>query len=69
MKLTNQIKPPDDDVILPVDHFEYIADLLKELRVMALNLDADVLAHVIEVAMLEALLQCELESSSTASNG
>ena len=44
------------------EQFEYIADMLKELRVMALGLDADGLAHIIEVAMLEALLQSEIGS-------
>ena len=61
-------KPPDKGVPLPVDQFEYIADMLKELRTMALSLEADVLAHVIEVAMLEALLQCEIETGSSLKN-
>ncbi len=63
MTTTDERKIPEFGVPLPAEQFEYIADLLKELRSMALGLEADVLAHIIEVAMLEALLQFEIETN------
>lgn len=61
VKAGNNGNLSDLKVPSPVQQYEYIADLLKELKSMAEGLEADVLAHIIEVAMLEAYLQLEIE--------
>jgi len=42
------------------DNFQYIADMTSELRKMALGAQAATLAHILEVAMLEAMMQKDI---------
>jgi len=45
---------------LDVDRLEYMCDTLGQFKIMAVKMDCDVLAYLLEITILEAELQREL---------
>jgi len=53
---------PDLVRITRKSELEYLSDMIPQLRVMALGLEAKNLAHILEMAMMEASLQLDIEN-------